>query len=214
MSHLYDYSVNEKLWKESGDRIRQLRRMRGITSLDALADLLGVERRLPGRWETGKEPIKKLADLAALAKVLECDPEYITCQSDTLYLYKDNPSKLFGLSEATLDALIERKYSPAETNLYDTSVQRNTVSSYAVTRTLEAIICNKKVLDALCNLVLAESANSPLMKDIHKYWPDSSKSRQEYSTMDSSGADYLPAEQKTFMAEQQFIFELRKVFDN
>lgn len=205
MSHLYDYSVNEKLWKESGDRIRQLRRMRGITSLDALADLLGVERRLPGRWETGKEPIKKLADLAALAKVLECDPEYITCQSDTLYLYKDNPSKLFGLSEATLDALIERKYRPAETNLYDTSVQRNTVSSYAVTRTLEAIICNKKVLDALCNLVLAESANSPLMKDIHKYWPD--------PTMSSSGAGYLPDEQKAFMAEQQFIFELRKVFE-
>lgn len=114
MSDLYDYINNSDLWKESGNRICSRRKKKNISSQGKLADLLNVGRELVIDWEKGHQPIIKTADLAALARILEVDPEYITCQCDTLRKENDNIVSVTGLSEKAVRFLKEENdvYSP------------------------------------------------------------------------------------------------------
>lgn len=109
MSDLYDYINNSDLWKESGNRICSRRKKKNISSQGKLADLLNVGRELVIDWEKGHQPIIKTADLAALARILEVDPEYITCQCDTLRKENQNIVSLTGLSEKALEILKNEK---------------------------------------------------------------------------------------------------------
>lgn len=102
MSDLYDYINNSDLWKESGNRICSRRKKKNISSQGKLADLLNVGRELVIDWEKGHQPIRKTADLAALARILEVDPEYITCQCDTLRKENQNIVSVTGLSEEAI----------------------------------------------------------------------------------------------------------------
>lgn len=109
MSDFYDYITDSDLWAESGKRIRQLRLKKGITSQEKFSDMVGCERRLPGRWETGKAPIIKTADLAMVCRILDCDPDYITCQCDTIRKNNDNIVSVTGLSEDAIEVLRDEK---------------------------------------------------------------------------------------------------------
>lgn len=109
MSDLYDYCNNPELWKKSGMRIKKRRKELNIKSMDKFGEMISesspIDRRLIGQIEAGKISINKINTLAAFCRVLQCDPEYITCQCDTLRKENADPVKRFWLSENTLNIL-------------------------------------------------------------------------------------------------------------
>lgn len=109
MSDLFNYCNDPDLWKESGKRIADRRKQLGMRFTTDLSKTLSAysssTRQHIAEWEHGEKCINKLCDLAALCKVLECDPEYITCQCDTLRKKNEDPLKRSGLLESSINIL-------------------------------------------------------------------------------------------------------------
>ena len=110
MCNFLDYSKKPDLWKISGKRIRERRKQLGYRSKDSFAEKISTLIPLNGSesvgiWERGQAPINKVEQLAAVCQILECDPEYITCQCDTLRKEYAEPAARFGLSESAFAVL-------------------------------------------------------------------------------------------------------------
>ena len=93
-------SVNTR---EIGERVRQLRKSRGITQ-DELANHLSVSRQAVSRWETGSsvpsiEILLKLSELYGITinEILEADITNIKYQKDIVFPGKSDKKKnVFG----------------------------------------------------------------------------------------------------------------------
>lgn len=64
-----------------GDRIRQLRKARGLTQ-DAFAKQVGVTKSAVSQWEDGSTKNLKLATFLLVCEVLVTDPEYLIWGDD------------------------------------------------------------------------------------------------------------------------------------
>ena len=205
MSDLYDYINNADLWKKSGERIRQLRRARGISSLEKFGDMLGVERRLPGRWEKGKEPINKLADMAALTKILGCDPEYITCQCDTLRKENQNIVSVTGLSEKAIRFLKEENevLSPFCETVSDLIEQREFFTKLTAIK----VIYQRKHFSVMADI---------LSREYEKEFPNNYEPEKIADAMKDWYASYLPYYANNSLlygAEYDLYMEIKKYIE-
>lgn len=208
MSDFYDYIKSPDLWKKSGKRIQERRKEKGITSQGQLADLIGVERRLPGEWEIGKHHIKSTADLAALARILEVDPEYITCQIDTYRAEHADAAAKYGLSEETLSFLSESQqdyaafpYNPAA-------------------RSLDILIGNEPLFTSFMDMIIAEKSaalpdppKDPSEFESFNLGEDTFIIGPKFPSHNEHGLTYITNRQAAFISEQEFIFILRKVLE-
>lgn len=108
MCNFLDFSNDPVLWKKSAERIVERRNALGLSQkrfIEELNKYVPCKRSTVSRWENAVCPINKLEHLGAVCRILECDPEYITCQCDTLRKQFADPVSRFGLSEQSFTVL-------------------------------------------------------------------------------------------------------------
>lgn len=225
MFTLMDYwkSVpGSELLIESGKRIVKRRKALKISQsalLDYIRQNTGIKSRtVISEWEHGKRKIETLGQLAALADLLQCDPEYITCQCDTLRKEYSDPVSRFGLSEEsfkTLEKETEEKQFTLEhghevdkalgivgkpyNHFYDTDIidfvlgHRDILSAFRYILDLKAAEAEGKRHYRVVDLDSKNHLPSPLRE---YYWRENAKQNQDL-----------------FIAEQQLIAEIRKALE-
>lgn len=206
---------------ESGKRIRDLRNKMKI-SQEKLVTLIrkdaGISSKsVVSKWENGLQPIETVDQLAALADLLQCDPEYITCQCDTLRKGYADPVQRFGLSEQSFHVL---EHAPERAG---TAVTAN------------FILENINVALALCSILklhhdkeMSEPAETLIDFLNDKEMEEKIKSGEmvafvkgnEYSlhhrldlVKDDNRQYTISQNQAAFIAEQQLIDEIRKALE-
>lgn len=240
MYNLLDYSNKPDLWNLSGERIRERREQLGYTQ-DSLAEKISeysrCDRQNVIKWENGKAPINKLIQLGAVCQILECDPEYITCQCDTLRKEYSDPVSRFGLSEDTLGFLEEaetvHRNEIEEWNTYfaSTPIEYEKCDSANV---IDFIIDNRSILTALKTLLHLTGtsgsridlsgfnfkANGNIEKAIKNGGLIASVLNEKtvfHSPLelyrDNKNQFVVTKEQAAYIAEQQLIAEIRKALE-
>lgn len=214
MVNYLHYLDTPALWKESGSRIRKRRLSLGIKSRNAFSEQIGKYTACGTDTikaiESGREPIKRLAPLGAICTVLDCDPEYITCQCDTLRKENADPVQRFGLSEQSFAVL-----------------EQNTVKE-GIAPAIDFVLCSGNVRQALKSLLTVyESISETETAFPAGSRPKDSDDTQLILTDDFSGmlipkTDFITdpygqyivsTKQVAFIAEQQLIAEIRKAFE-
>ena len=214
MVNYLHYLDTPALWKESGSRIRKRRLSLGIKSRNAFSEQIGKYTACGTDTikaiESGREPIKRLAPLGAICTVLDCDPEYITCQCDTLRKEYADPVQRFGLSEQSFAVL-----------------EQNTVKE-GIAPAIDFVLCSGNVRQALKSLLTVyESISETETAFPAGSRPKDSDDTQLILTDDFSGmlipkTDFITdpygqyivsTKQVAFIAEQQLIAEIRKAFE-
>ena len=152
MSDLFNYCNDPDLWKESGKRIEARRKelgMRFKTDLSkAFSEYSPCTRQQIADWEKGNLCINKITDLATLSRILQCDPEYITCQCDTIRKEYADPVDRFGLSENTLHTL-ENDVLQSKQNYDPEKETQNYFNAYIINFLFEHI----EIIEALNDLI-------------------------------------------------------------
>jgi transcriptional regulator with XRE-family HTH domain len=222
MVNYLHYLDTPALWKESGSRIRKRRLSLGIKSRNAFSEQIGKYTACGPDTikaiESGREPIKRLAPLGAICTVLDCDPEYITCQCDTLRKEYADPVQRFGLSEQALKVM-EAAPGPE-----------------GFSSVVDFVLCSENVRQAFRSLL---KLNDRILEKDRAIWERSSKEyeklqkrRNEIKTQvifgagfkgtiisktdfltDSYGQYVIRPEQARYIAEQQLIAEIRKALE-
>ena len=214
MVNYLHYLDTPALWKESGSRIRKRRLSLGIKSRNAFSEQIGKYTACGPDTikaiESGREPIKRLAPLGAICTVLDCDPEYITCQCDTLRKENADPVQRFGLSEQSFAVL-----------------EQNT-GKESIAPAIDFVLCSGNVRQALKSLLTVyESISETETAFPAGSRPKDSDDTQLILTGDFSGmlipkTDFITdpygqyivsTKQAAFIAEQQLIAEIRKAFE-
>lgn len=214
MVNYLHYLDTPALWKESGSRIRKRRLSLGIKSRNAFSEQIGKYTACGPDTikaiESGREPIKRLAPLGAICTVLDCDPEYITCQCDTLRKEYADPVQRFGLSEQSFAVL-----------------EQNT-DKEGIAPAIDFVLCSGNVRQALKSLLAVyESISETETAFPAGSRPKDSDDTQLILTDDFSGmlipkTDFITdpygqyivsTKQAAFIAEQQLIAEIRKAFE-
>lgn len=214
MVNYLHYLDTPALWKESGSRIRKRRLSLGIKSRNAFSEQIGKYTACGPDTikaiESGREPIKRLAPLGAICTVLDCDPEYITCQCDTLRKENADPVQRFGLSEQSFAVL-----------------EQNT-GKESIAPAIDFVLCSGNVRQALKSLLTVyESISETETAFPACSRPKDSDDTQLILTDDFSGmlipkTDFITdpygqyivsTKQAAFIAEQQLIAEIRKAFE-
>ena len=214
MVNYLHYLDTPALWKESGSRIRKRRLSLGIKSRNAFSEQISKYTACGTDTikaiESGREPIKRLAPLGAICTVLDCDPEYITCQCDTLRKENADPVQRFGLSEQSFAVL-----------------EQNT-DKEGIAPAIDFVLCSGNVRQALKSLLTVyESISETETAFPAGSRPKDSDDTQLILTDDFSGmlipkTDFITdpygqyivsTKQAAFIAEQQLIAEIRKAFE-
>lgn len=217
MFTLLDYwnsAPGSAILTESGRRIVERRNALKISQaalLEHLRQHAGIKSRtIISEWEHGKRRIETIGQLAALADLLQCDPEYITCQSDTLRKEYHDPARRFGLSEQSFAVL-----------------EQNTVKE-GIAPAIDFVLCSGNVRQALKSLLTVyESVSETETAFPAGSRPKDSDDTQLILTDDFSGmlipkTDFITdpygqyivsTKQAAFIAEQQLIAEIRKAFE-
>lgn len=207
---------------ESGKRIRGRRKEMKLTQkelLERIRNDAGIKyTSIISGWENGTEKIDKTGQLAALADALQCDPEYITCQCDTLRKEYADPVQRFGLSEQALKVM-EAAPGPE-----------------GFSSVVDFVLCSENVRQAFRSLL---KLNDRILEKDRAIWERSSKEyeklqkrRNEIKTQvifgagfkgtiisktdfltDSYGQYVIRPEQARYIAEQQLIAEIRKALE-
>lgn len=215
------YSTDPALWKQSGSRIAERRKALGLSKI-ALAEKISAftscDRQTVSAWEHGKSPIIKLIQLGAVCKILECDPEYITCQCDTLRKQFADPAARFGLSEQSLEAL-EAAPGPE-----------------GFSSVVDFVLCSENVRQAFRSLLKLNYRILEEDRMIREQFPEDYEKEQKYSKeiesqliltgdfdgmimpktdfyTDPYGQYVVLPEQARYIAEQQLIAEIRKALE-
>lgn len=214
MVNYLHYLDTPALWKESGSRIRKRRESLGIKSRKAFSEQISKYTACGPDTikaiESGRESIKRLAPLGAICTVLDCDPEYITCQCDTLRKENADPVQRFGLSEQSFAVL-----------------EQNT-DKEGIAPAIDFVLCSGNVRQALKSLLTVyESISETETAFPAGSRPKDSDDTQLILTDDFSGmlipkTDFITdpygqyivsTKQAAFIAEQQLIAEIRKAFE-
>jgi len=222
MYNFLDYSNRPDLWKLSGERIRERRKQMGYRSKEAFAEkistLIPFKGKIVGTWERGQAPINKVEQLGAVCQILECDPEYITCQCDTLRKQYADPAARFGLSE--------QSFSILEENL----------GSKDAAAVADFVLCSDGVRQAFRSLLKLNDGilekDRAIRERSSKEYEKLQKRRNEIKTQvifeagfkgtimsktdfftDSYGQYVVQPEQARYIAEQQLIAEIRKALE-
>lgn len=238
MSDLYNYCNDPDLWKESGKRIAARRKqlgMRFTTDLSkALSGYSSSTRQHIAEWEHGEKCINKICDLAALCRILECDPEYITCQCDTLRKENDDPLKRSGLLESSINILSDsiktleehfdflttapmEKIVPFYDSLDDPedllpyedenlSIKRMGKERFIKENNVTAIVIN--FLLGHYELILTMYEYLKLAYGLNELTPDTATDNLQYDPM-NHGFYYITPTRARFVAEQELIYKLR-----
>ena len=129
-----------------GNRLKLLRKKRGIRSQDLFAELLDVaERKTVGKWETGETAIP-ITRLAKICDVLECDLDYLFGKIEMPKNETTDVCKATGLSEKAVGNLkrfdyfyktgVKKVPFPDMSGLYPTEVLSRLLESEAFWRVL------------------------------------------------------------------------------
>lgn len=202
------YSTDPALWKQSGSRIAERRKALGLSKI-ALAEKISAftscDRQTVSAWEHGKSPIIKLIQLGAVCQILECDPEYITCQCDTLRKQFADPVARFGLSEQSLEALEaapgpEGFSSVVDFVLCSENVRQAFRSLLKLNETLPEKGTGPDPAGDDSRLILTGDFDGMIMPKTDFY-------------TDPYGQYVVQPEQARYIAEQQLIAEIRKALE-
>lgn len=214
MVNYLHYLDTPALWKESGSRIRKRRESLGIKSRKAFSEQISKYTACGTDTikaiESGREPIKRLAPLGAICTVLDCDPEYITCQCDTLRKENADPVQRFGLSEQSFAVLEQNP------------------DKDGIAPAIDFVLCSGNVRQALKSLLKVYESIS----ETETAFPAGSRPKDNDDTQliltndfsgmlipktdfvtDPYGQYIVSTKQAAFIAEQQFIAEIRKAFE-
>lgn len=207
---------------ESGKRIRYLRKKKKI-SIEKLVTLIrdagiGIKAKsVISKWENGIKPIETIGQLAALADLLGCDPEYITCQCDTLRKEYADPVQRFGLSEQSFAVL---EHAPERA--------RSAVTASFVLENMEVTLALYSILRLYHDKRMSEPAETLIDFMNDKETEERLRSGEdvafirggEYSlhhrldlVKDDNRQYTISQNQATFIAEQQLIDEIRKALE-
>ncbi|MBR7046436.1 MAG: helix-turn-helix transcriptional regulator [Lachnospiraceae bacterium] len=208
MRDFLHYSTDPDLWKQSGSRIAERRKALGLSKIalaDRISEITSCDRQTVSAWEHGKAPINKLIQLGAVCKILECDPEYITCQCDTLRKQFADPAARFGLSEQALEVL-EAAPGPE-----------------GFSSVVDFVLCSENVRQAFRSLLwlyetLPEKGTGPdpAGDDAHVIFTggfDGVIMQKTDFYTDPFGQYVVQPEQARYIAEQQLIAEVRKALE-
>lgn len=221
MYNFLDYANRPDLWKLSGERIRERREQLGYTQdsfAEKISDYSRCNRQNVIKWENGKAPINKLIQLGAVCQILECDPEYITCQCDTLRKQFADPAARFGLSEQALEVL-EAAPGPE-----------------GFSSVVDFVLCSENVRQAFRSLLKLNYRILEEDRMIREQFPEDYEKGQKYSKeiesqliltgdfdgmimpktdfyTDPYGQYVVQPEQARYIAEQQLIAEIRKALE-
>ena len=211
MSDLFNYCNDPDLWKESGKRIEARRKelgMRFKTDLSkAFSEYSPCTRQQIADWEKGNLCINKITDLATLSRILQCDPEYITCQCDTIRKEYADPVDRFGLSENTLHTL-ENDVLQSKQNYDPEKETQNYFNAYIINFLFEHI----EIIEALNDLIDISLFPDNDTETVTYKGPDGELIQiDNYLNGPPVCAYLVNNRQARFIAEQQLIEKLRKV---
>lgn len=247
MFTLLDYwnsAPGSAILTESGRRIVERRNALKISQaalLEHLRQHAGIKSRtIISEWEHGKRRIETIGQLAALADLLQCDPEYITCQSDTLRKEYHDPARRFGLSEQSFAVLemseelaaIDRKIIQQFPDVPADEIGSQNATADMVNFVLE----NDSVHNAFCSLLGLLRDRDENADRTASAWPDKPDSQirdkiaageilpfpKDGGTAYHSYLDFMKddnsmyavsGKQAAFIAEQQLIAEIRKALE-
>lgn len=206
---------------ESGRRIVERRNALNIKQkalLEHVRQHAGIKSRtVISKWEHGTKKIETIGQLAALADLLQCDPEYITCQSDTLRKEYHDPARRFGLSEQSF-AILEHAPEKA----------RSAVTASFVLENMEVTLALYSLLKVHLDKGMSEPAETLIDFGNDKRMEERLKSGEdvafvkgnEYSlhhrldlVKDDNRQYTISQKQAAFIAEQQLIDEIRKALE-
>lgn len=208
MYNFLDYANRPDLWKLSGERIRERREQLGYTQdsfAEKISDYSRCNRQNVIKWENGKAPINKLIQLGAVCQILECDPEYITCQCDTLRKQFADPAARFGLSEQALEVLEaapgpEGFSSVVDFVLCSENVRQAFRSLLKLNKTIPEKETGPDLTGDDSRLILTGDFDGCLLPKTDFY-------------TDPYGQYVVQPEQARYIAEQQLIAEIRKALE-
>lgn len=224
MFTLLDYwnsDPGSAILSESGRRIVERRNALNIKQkalLEHIRQHAGIKSRtIISEWEHGKRRIETIGQLAALADLLQCDPEYITCQSDTLRKAYHDPAQRFGLSEQSFAVL---EHAPERA--------RSAVTASFVLENMEVTLALYSILRLHRDKRMSEPAETLIDFMNDKKEEERLKSGEdvafikggEYSlhhrldlVKDDNRQYTISQNQAAFIAEQQLIDEIRKALE-
>lgn len=224
MFTLLDYwnsDPGSEILTESGRRIVERRNALNIKQKDLLEHVrqhAGISSRtIVSKWEHGKKKIETIGQLAALADLLQCDPEYITCQCDTLRKEYADPVRRFGLSEQSFAVL---EHAPEKA--------RSAVTASFVLENMEVTLALYSILNVHLDKGMSEPAETLIDFMNDKKEEERLKSGEdvafvkgnEYSlhhrldlVKDDNRQYTISQKQAAFIAEQQLIDEIRKALE-
>ena len=206
---------------ESGKRIRGRREEMKLTQaklLERIRNDAGIKHTsVISGWEHGTEKIDKTGQLAALADALQCDPEYITCQCDTLRKGYADPVQRFGLSEQSFHVL---EHAPERAG--------TAVTANFVLENINVALALYSILKLHHDKEMSEPAETLIDFMNDKKEEERLKSGEdvafikggEYSihhrldfVKDDNRQYTISQKQAAFIAEQQLIDEIRKALE-
>ena len=222
MRDILYYSTDPDLWKLSGSRIAERRKALGLSKIalaDRISEITSCDRQTVSAWEHGKAPINKLIQLGAVCQILECDPEYITCQCDTLRKQYADPAARFGLSEQSLEVLEAASGSEGFSSVVD------------------FVLCSENVRQAFRSLLKLNYRILEEDRMIREQFPEDYEQSQQHKNdnlgrfalvngelvlvpvekLDIYGDEFgqyiVDPVQARYIAEQQLIAEIRKALE-
>lgn len=220
MYNFLDYSKRPDLWKVSGKRIRERRKQLGYRSKDAFAEkistLIPFKGESVGIWERGQAPINKVEQLGAVCQILECDPEYITCQCDTFRKENSDPVSRFGLSEESFKALEKETEEKQFTLNHGHEVDEEfgivgkPYNHFYDTDIVDFILGNKDILSAFRYILDLKAEEAAKGRKNDRF--------DDFENLPSPLRDFFWREnakknQGLIIAEQQLIAEIRKALE-
>lgn len=98
--------MEKDYYSQIGERIKLAREARNLKTCD-LADIVGKQDNAVTMWETGRQPIKKIADLLAVADALNVSTDYLLGKTDVMSnnMEMRNAAEYIGASEAVITNL-------------------------------------------------------------------------------------------------------------
>lgn len=209
---------------ESGRRIVDRRKALKINQaalLEHIRQHAGIKSRtIISEWEHGKRRIETVGQLAALADTLQCDPEYITCQCDTIRKEYAGPAERFGLSEKSFSVLEKAVSDRRETETIGSEIDiafgitEATIAAYSPiydTDIVDFVLGNRGILAAFRYLLEIQKKSKKHDIDDSNYmdFPESlyPRTAKEIRWRNLANNDYR------FIAEQKLVEEIRKALE-
>lgn len=151
--------------KETGRRIKELRKEAGYKTAQAFSEKLGYSRQSVSKWENG-DIMPTLDALYDIESLLDCDIGYLLCIYDTRYYEHADICEQTGLSEKAVETLKkELEYLQSE-NKFLKRMEKPIKKATRTTNFINFILVNgAPVFSAVNDLIFHNSAIESLKHD-------------------------------------------------